>query len=119
METTSQWQSITLKESCSSRFPIVIIVHVNLTLFVSGRPNAPVISSEVESVYSDQFNLTWAVESHAEIRAYRIIYRKWMVRLKFSFLSKFFISPLLKSAFINIVNHEISSIYRYRHLRLL
>ena len=44
-----------------------------------GRPNAPVISSEVESVYSDQFNLTWAVESHADIRAYRIIYRKWMV----------------------------------------
>ena len=44
-----------------------------------GRPNAPVISSEVESVYSDQFNLTWAVESHAGIRAYRIIYRKWMV----------------------------------------
>ena len=57
----------------------VIIVQVNATVYVPGRPCAPVISSEVESVYSDQFNLTWAVESHAGIRAYRIIYRKWMV----------------------------------------
>ena len=51
----------------------------SLQLYLSGRPNGPEISSEVESNYSDQFNLTWRVESYAEITAYRIIYRKHLV----------------------------------------
>ena len=52
----------------------------SLQLYLSGRPNGPEISSDVESNYSDQFNLTWRVESFAEITAYRIIYRKYLVR---------------------------------------
>ena len=52
---------------------------------MSGRPNGPEISSDVESNYSDQFNLTWTVESYAEITAYRIIYRKYLVRTKRTF----------------------------------
>ena len=52
----------------------------SLQLYLSGRPNGPEISSDVESSYSDQFNLTWTVESFAEITAYRIIYRKYLVR---------------------------------------
>ena len=52
---------------------------------MSGRPNGPEISSDVESSYSDQFNLTWTVESFAEITAYRIIYRKYLVSLDLSF----------------------------------
>jgi len=45
---------------------------------LSGHPNEPGISSDVESIYSDQFNLTWSVESHADITSYRIIYRKYL-----------------------------------------
>ena len=57
----------------------------SLQLYLSGRPNGPEISSDVESNYSDQFNLTWTVESFAEITAYRIIYRKYLVRTKQTF----------------------------------
>lgn len=45
---------------------------------LSGRPNEPVLTSPGDSLYSDQFNLTWRVESHADISSYRLIYRKWM-----------------------------------------
>ena len=47
--------------------------------YFSGRPNRPEITSDIESLYSDQFNLTWTVESYSEITAYRIIYRKYLV----------------------------------------
>ena len=48
-------------------------------LIILGRPNEPGITSDAESIYSDQFNLTWSVESHADITSYRIIYRKFLV----------------------------------------
>ena len=51
--------------------------------YCSGQPNAPQIESDVESIYSDQFNLTWSVESFAEITSYRIIYRKYLVSTLF------------------------------------
>ena len=47
--------------------------------FILGRPNEPVLTSLGDGLYSDQFNLTWSVESHADITSYRLIYRKWMV----------------------------------------
>ena len=63
----------------------------SLQLYLSGRPNGPEIWSEVESNYSDQFNLTWRVESYAEITAYRIIYRKHLVREALGSINRFFL----------------------------
>jgi len=45
---------------------------------LSGRPNEPQIQSDRESIYSDQFNMTWVVESFDQITSYRIIYRKYV-----------------------------------------
>ena len=66
---------------------ILYYIHCGLCIYCSGQPNAPQIESDVESIYSDQFNLTWSVESFAEITSYRIIYRKYLVSTLFQILS--------------------------------
>jgi hypothetical protein len=50
------------------------------TVLFAGQPNQPVVLSQAAGPFSDKFNLTWTVDSFSPILAYKIAYRKHMVR---------------------------------------
>ncbi len=48
----------------------------------AGQPNQPVVLSQAGGPFSDKFNLSWTVDSFAPVLAYKIAYRKFLVRIK-------------------------------------
>jgi len=48
------------------------------TIELSGKPNEPLVISSAQGMYSDEYNITWTLESYSPIKKFRLMYRKFI-----------------------------------------